>query len=109
MMFGWVDLPVEMIVFGFMYGSIYLIFAELWATRGGGYYVYEFIDTRPQNAPYLLLGLVIVCALSFSVGVLALYLRTVNVFLGCGLLILFLAISTKFSEEEPIAAAIGND
>ena len=109
MMLGWVYLPVELIVFGFMYGSIYLIFAEFWATRGGGYYVYDFIDTRPKNAPFLLLGLVMVCAFSFSIGVFALYLRTVNVFLGSSLLILFLIFSTKFTNDQPATGVIANE
>ena len=96
MVLGWVQLPLAMVVFGFLYGSIYLIFAEYWATRVGGYYVYEFIDTRPKIAPFLLIGLVVVCAISFSIGVLALYLRSMNVVLGIGFLILFLLLSTRF-------------
>ena len=102
MIFGWAYLPVEMIVLGFLYGSVYLVFAEYWATRGGGYYVYEFIDTRPKNAPILLLGLVVVCAFSFSIGVFALYLRTFNVFLGSLTLVIFLFFSTKFINPHPI-------
>ncbi len=102
MIFGWVQLPLAMVVFGFLYGSIYLIFAEYWATRGGGYYVYEFIDTRPSNAPFLLIGLVIVCALSFSIGVLALSLRLENVFAGTAFIIVFLILTTRFINPSPI-------
>ncbi|MBT5285072.1 MAG: hypothetical protein HOL29_03790 [Euryarchaeota archaeon] len=102
MIFGWVQLPLAMVVFGFLYGSIYLIFAEFWATRGGGYYVYEFIDTRPSNAPFLLIGLVVVCALSFSLGVFALYLRLGNFFVGTTFIILFLIFSTRFTNPTPV-------
>ena len=105
MIFGWAYLPVEMIVLGFLYGSVYLVFAEYWATRGGGYYVYEFIDTRPKNAPILLLGLVVVCAFSFSVGVFALYLRTINVFLGSLTLVIFIFFSTKFTNPQSIGTS----
>ena len=102
MIFGWVQLPLAMVAFGFLYGSIYLIFAEFWATRGGGYYVYEFIDTRPTNAPFLLIGLVIVCALSFSLGVFALYLRLENFFVGTSFILLFLIFSTRFKNPSPV-------
>ncbi|MDG1539886.1 MAG: hypothetical protein P8Q40_08175 [Candidatus Poseidonia sp.] len=104
MVFGWVQLPLAMVAFGFLYGSIYLIFAEYWAVKGGGYYVYEFIDTRPKSAPFLLLGLVLVCAVSFSIGVLALYLRSENVVIGTVFVVLFLIFSTRFikpSEVDP--------
>lgn len=96
MILGWVQLPLAMVAFGFLYGSIYLIFAEYWATRDGGYYVYEFIDTRPKMAPFLLLGLVLICAVSFSIGVFALYLRSENVVVGTIFLIVFLLLSTRF-------------
>ena len=42
----WTLISLSLIV-----GALYLIFAEFWAIRGGGYYVYEFIDPRPRFAP----------------------------------------------------------
>ena len=35
-------------------GAGYLIFAEFWAIKGNGYYVYEFIDPRPKFALFLI-------------------------------------------------------
>lgn len=62
------SIRLSMVVLGLTYGALYLIFAELWARFGGGYYVYDFIDPRPKEGPIYLVGLMLICSLSFLLG-----------------------------------------
>ena len=101
---GWMAVQAPMVSLGLTYGALYLIFAEFWALWGGGYYVYEFIDPRPRFAPYLLLGLTLVCALSFGAGLLVSLIRAQNPFLAVFLLFLLVIGSTRFKNP----AALGN-
>lgn len=93
---GWMTVQAPMVSLGLTYGALYLIFAELWALWGGGYYVYHFIDSRPRLAPYFLLGLTILCAVSFGVGWLVSLIRQQNPLLAVVLLILLVIGSTRF-------------
>ncbi len=93
---GWMTVQAPMVSLGLTYGAIYLIFSELWALWGGGYYVYEFIDPRPRLAPYFLLGLTILCALSFVIGWFVSLIREQNPFFAVVLLLLLVFGSTRF-------------
>ena len=62
MVVHWTMMSLSLIV-----GALYFVFAEFWAIKGSGYYVYEFIDTRPRFALFLL-GLMVVCLISFCIG-----------------------------------------
>ena len=93
---GWMSVQAPMVSLGLTYGAIYLVFAELWAIFGGGYYVYEFIDSRPRLAPFFLLGLTIVCALSFGVGWLVSSIREHSPLLAVFLLFILVIGSTRF-------------
>jgi len=93
---GTMSIRIPMIVLGLTYGAIYLIFAELWARFGGGYYVYEFIDPRPKEGPFLLVGLMVVCLLSFFVGLFISYVKESSTVLALGLVIILISLSTRF-------------
>jgi len=79
---GTMSIRLPMIALGLTYGALYLIFAEYWARFGGGYYVYEFIDPRPKEGPYLLVGLMLVCLISFFVGLFISYVRESSISLN---------------------------
>ena len=93
---GWMVVQAPMVSLGLTYGALYLIFAELWALWGGGYYVYEFIDSRPRFAPYFVLALTILCAVSFGLGWVVSSIREQNPILAVILLILIVVGSTRF-------------
>ncbi|CAI8231678.1 MAG: Uncharacterised protein [Methanobacteriota archaeon] len=105
---GWMVVQTPMVSLGLTYGALYLIFAELWAIWGGGYYVYEFIDPRPRLAPYLLLGLTLVCALSFGVGLIVSLIREQNPFLAIFLLFLLVIGSTRFKNPAALGDSTSN-
>ena len=95
--FGTMNVRFPMIVLGLTYGALYLIFAELWARYGGGYYVYEFIDPRPPEAPLYLVGLMLVCCASFIIGFFVSFVRDSSVLAAIVLVALLIVLSTRFS------------
>ena len=95
--FGTMSIRPPMIALGLVYGACYLIFAELWARFGGGYYVYEFIDPRPPEGPFILVGLTLVCAASFSFGLLITFVQDHNAILSNLLILILIILCTKFS------------
>ena len=95
--FGTMSIRLPMIALGVVYGACYLIFAELWARYGGGYYVYEFIDPRPPEGPFFLVGLTLVCAASFSFGLLISFLQDYNKIISNFLILVLIILCTKFS------------
>ena len=106
---GTMSVRLPMIALGLTYGAIYLVFAELWARFGGGYYVYQFIDPRPREGPILLVGLMIVCLLSFFIGLFITYVKESSTALALGLVIILVSLSTRFgtpSEYVPTMARI---
>ena len=98
---GWMTVQAPMVSLGLSYGALYLIFAEFWALWGGGYYVYEFIDSRPRLAPFFLLGLTILCALSFGIGWFVSLIREDNPVFAALLLLILVIGSTRF--KNPIS------
>ena len=98
---GWMTVQAPMVSLGLTYGALYLIFAEFWALWGGGYYVYEFIDSRPRLAPFFLLGLTILCALSFGIGWFVSLIREDNPVFAALLLLILVIGSTRF--KNPIS------
>ena len=95
--FGTMSIRLPMIALGLVYGACYLFFAEFWARYGGGYYVYEFIDPRPPEGPFFLVGLTLVCAASFSFGLLISFLQDYNTILSNFLILVLIILCTKFS------------
>ena len=93
---GTMSIRFPMIALGLTYGALYLIFAECWARYGGGYYVYEFIDPRPKEGPYFLVGLMIVCLLSFFVGLFISYIKESSTALALGLAMMLISVITRF-------------
>jgi hypothetical protein len=94
---GTIFIRPPMIFLGLTYGAIYLIFSEFWARYGGGYYVYEFIDPRPPEGPFFLVGLTLVCSFSFSIGMFVSFVREFNIIASLVLIIILILFSTKFS------------
>jgi len=93
---GTMSIRLPMIALGLTYGALYLIFAEYWARFGGGYYVYQFIDPRPKEGPFLLVGLMVVCLISFFVGLFISYIKESSTALALGLVIILISLSTRF-------------
>ena len=104
---GTMSIRLPMIALGLTYGALYLIFAEYWARFGGGYYVYEFIDPRPKEGPYLLVGLMLVCLISFFVGLFISYVRESSIALGLGLVIILISLSTRFGTPTEYVPTLG--
>ena len=105
---GWMTVQAPMVSLGLTYGALYLIFSELWALWGGGYYVYEFIDPRPRLAPYFLLGLTILCALSFVIGWFVSMIREQNPFFAVVLLLLLVFGSTRFKNPLSLGDSVSD-
>jgi hypothetical protein len=89
----WTLMSLSLIV-----GALYLIFAEFWAIRGGGYYVYGFIDSRPRFAPLFLLGLMGVCLISFCIGLAISEIKEDYPLLATFAIVLFLSFSVRFRD-----------
>ncbi len=87
----WTLMSLSLIV-----GALYLIFAEFWAIKGAGYYVYEFIDPRPRFAPLFLLGLLGVCLISFCIGLAISEIKEDYPILATLAIVLFLSFSVRF-------------
>ena len=104
---GTMSIRFPMVALGLTYGALYLIFAEYWARFGGGYYVYEFIDPRPKEGPYLLVGLMLVCLISFFVGLFISYVRESSIALGLGLVIILISLSTRFGTPTEYVPTLG--
>lgn len=73
LVFGSIEVLPEGVILGGFLGGIYFYFAYVWGRYLGGYFVYDFIDPRPKNAPYAIVGLVIAFGL-FFLTMYALYL-----------------------------------
>ena len=104
---GTMSMRPPMMALGLTYGALYLIFAELWARFGGGYYVYQFIDPRPKEGPLLLVGLMFVCSISFFVGLFISYVRETSMALGLGLVIILISLSTRFGTPAEYVPTLG--
>ena len=88
----------ELISLSLIVGALYLIFAEFWAIKGAGYYVYEFIDPRPKFAPLFLSGLLGVCLISFCIGLAISEIREDYPLLAAFAILLFLSFSVRFRD-----------
>ena len=93
MVVHWTMMSLSLIV-----GALYLVFAEFWAIKGSGYYVYEFIDTRPRFAPLFLLGLMVVCLISFCIGLAISEIKEDYPLLATFAIVLFLSLSVRFRD-----------
>jgi len=98
LLLGGMVVPWTMMSLSLIVGAGYLIFAEFWAIKGNGYYVYEFIDPRPKFAPFFLSGLMIVCLISYCIGFAVSEIKTGNPTLASFLLIVFVSLSVRFRD-----------
>lgn len=96
LVFGTLSIRLPMLVLGLTYGALYLVFAELWARFGGGYYVYDFIDPRPKEAPVYLIGLMLICSVFFLVGFGISQAQQFNSFLAFALVAALIGLCTCF-------------
>lgn len=82
-------------------GLVYVCFAYLFAYKGGGYYVYSFIDPRLRYAPFTMLGLAFAIAVFFLGILMASMVVQMNTWLGALLLAVWVSLIVQFRGPKP--------
>jgi len=82
-------------------GLVYVCFAYIFAYRGGGYYVYSFIDPRLRYAPFTMLGLAFAIAVFFLGVLIASMIVEMNTWLGALLLAIWVSLIVQFTGPKP--------
>ena len=98
------ELSPSFAFFGLVLGTLYALFAYVFAFYGGGFYIYSFIDPRLRYGPLWLTGIAGAIAL-FYLGVwCGIQLMAYNSLIGATVLIIWLSLITQFrtSLTEPI-------
>lgn len=94
------ELHPSFALFGLLIGLLYALFAYPFATFGGGYYVYGFIDPRLRYAPFLLSGLAGAISV-FYLGVwLVTQLMSLSTLLSSLVLIVWVCLILQFRAGE---------
>ena len=81
-------------------GLVYVCFAYLFAYKGGGFYVYSFIDPRLKYAPFTMMGLAVAIAVFFTGVHLASLIVVANIWAGALVLALWVSLIVQFRPPE---------